>query len=85
MLKLVKRRIVTFVDVQASTRVDDAVKILGPYVEFIVEKADSLELPKTNAPSCAFALMMTVQKDRSILPERLDEADKKRELKKQNP
>ena len=61
--------------------VEDAVKTLGPYIEFEVDKIESLETLGTNAPSCAFALMMALEKDRSQLPEKLKATDNKRELK----
>ena len=70
-----------FIDVQAQTCIVDAIKTLGPYIEFVVDKIKSLDSSGTNAPSCAFALMMVVEKDRSKLPEMLKATDKKKEVK----
>ena len=70
-----------FIDVQVQTCIEDAVKTRGPYIEFVVDKIESLDSSGINALSCAFAIMMAVEKDRSKLPEMLKATDKKKEVK----
>ena len=68
-----------FIEIQAETKIEDAVKHLGVYVEFVGTKRVDSESEKSNAneTSSSFTLMMNAANNRSVLPSLFEPTDNK--------